>query len=177
MKGEVLKSKGDPCPKCSKRVITNLVMCTKCGKLGHGRYAKMKRVTSTLAKGFVCELCADTKDGIVQPGEEISFFNQVDDFVKSFCYLGNRLNTSGRSEAAVTARTQIGWIKFRECRELLFGRKYVLKMKERIYQSCIRSAMLYGSETVSKAVFSLNAKKCEFAKLCPADLQLKFNSA
>ena len=26
-------------------------------------------------------------------------------------------------------------------------------------------------------VFPLNAKKCEFAKLCPADSQLKFNSA
>ena len=40
----------------------------------------------------------------MEPGEEISFFDQVD-FVKSFCYLGDRLNASGRSEAAVTART------------------------------------------------------------------------
>ena len=37
--------------------------------------AKMKRVTSTLAKGFVCELCVDTKEGIVEPGKEISFFD------------------------------------------------------------------------------------------------------
>ena len=49
----------------------------------------------------------------MKPGEEISFFDQVD-FVKSFCYLGDRLN-NGRSEAAVTARTRIGWIKFKEC--------------------------------------------------------------
>ena len=40
-------------------------------------------------------------------GEEISFFDQVD-FVKSCCYLGDRLNASGGSEAAVTARTRIG---------------------------------------------------------------------
>ena len=46
---------------------------------------KMKRVTSTLAKGFVCELCVNTIEGIAEPGEEISFFDQVD-FVKSFCY-------------------------------------------------------------------------------------------
>ena len=64
-----------------------------------------------------------------------------------FCYLGDRLDASGGSEAAVTARTRIGWIKFRECGELLYGRKFLLKMKGRIYQSCIRSAMLYGSET------------------------------
>ena len=40
----------------------------------------------------------------MEPGEEISFCDQVD-FVKSFCYLGDRLNASGRSEAAIIART------------------------------------------------------------------------
>ena len=74
------------------------------------------QVTSTLEKGFVCELCVDTKERIMEPGEELSSFYQVD-FVKSFWYLGDRLNASGGSEAAVTARTRIGWIKFRECRE------------------------------------------------------------
>ena len=39
---------------------------------------------------------------------------------------------SGGSEAAVTARTRIGWIKFGECGELLYGRKFSLKMKGRI---------------------------------------------
>ena len=52
----------------------------------------------------------------MEPGEEISFFDQVD-FVKGFYYLGDRLNASGGSEAAVTARTRIGWIKFRKCGE------------------------------------------------------------
>ena len=94
LKDEVLKSKVDPCAKCGKRVMANSVMCTKCCKWVHGRCAKMKRVTSTMAKGFVCELCVYTKEGIVEPGEELSFFDQVD-FVKSFCYLGDRLNASG----------------------------------------------------------------------------------
>ena len=31
-KGELLESKVDPCAKCSKRVMANLLMCTKCGK-------------------------------------------------------------------------------------------------------------------------------------------------
>ena len=105
-KGEVLKSKVDPCVKCRKRVMANSVMCTECGKWVHGRCAKRKSVISTLAKGFVCKVCADTMEGIVKP-DEISFFDQ-DDFVKSFCYLRDRLNASGRSEAAVTARTKIG---------------------------------------------------------------------
>ena len=85
-------------------------------------------MTSTLAKGFVSKLCVDTMEEMVEPGEEISFFDQVD-FVKSFCYLGDRLNASGKSEVMATARTRIGWIKFRECGELLYGRKFSLKMK------------------------------------------------
>ena len=63
---------------------------------------------------LVCELSVHTKEGIVEPSVELSFFDQVD-FMKSFCYLGDRLNASGESEAAATARTRIGWIKFREC--------------------------------------------------------------
>ena len=145
-KGEVLKSKVNPCAMSGKRVIANSMICTKCNKSVHGRCAKMKKVASTQAKGFVSELCLDAMEGIMEPGEELSFFDQVD-FVKSFCYLRNRLNASGESETAVTARTRIGWIKFRECEELLFGRKFSLKLKGRIYQSCVRSAMLHGSET------------------------------
>ena len=66
--------------------------------------------------------------------------------VKGFCYLGDRLNASGVCETAVTLRVRIGWMKFRECEELLHGR-FSLIMKEMVYRSCIRSAMLYGSET------------------------------
>ena len=61
-KGEVVKSEVDPWAKCSKRVMANSMMCTKCGKWVHGRWAKMKRVTSTVAEGFVCKLCVDTKE-------------------------------------------------------------------------------------------------------------------
>ena len=82
-----------------------------------------------MTKGFVCKLCVDTKEGIVEPGKEISFFDQIE-FVKSFCYLGDRLNASGGSETAVTARTRIGWIKFRESGEILYGRKSSLKLNE-----------------------------------------------
>ena len=57
LKGEIPKSKVDPCVKCNKRVMANLVMCTKCGKWVHGSSTEKKRVTSTLAKGFICKIC------------------------------------------------------------------------------------------------------------------------
>ena len=66
--------------------------------------------------------------------------------VKGFCYLGDRLNANGGCETAVTSKVRIGWMKFRECGKLLRGRRFSLRMKGMVYRSCVRSAMLYGSE-------------------------------
>ena len=62
--------------------------------------------------------------------------------VKCFCYLGDRVNPIGGCEAAVTARTRIGWVKFKECGELLNSKMFSLKTKGMVYQSCVRSSML-----------------------------------
>ena len=43
---------------------------------------------------------------------------------------------------AVTARARLGWVKFRECTELLLGKRFSLKMKGRIYQSCVLCFMV-----------------------------------
>ena len=67
--------------------------------------------------------------------------------VNGFCYLGDRLNASGGCKAAVTARVRIDWVRFRECGELLLGNRLPLKMKGKVYCCCVRSAILYGSET------------------------------
>ena len=55
--GEITTSKIDPCGICGKRVMANSVLCTKCRKWIHGRCAKMKRVTTSLASHFVCARC------------------------------------------------------------------------------------------------------------------------
>ena len=40
---------------------------------------------------------------------------------------------------------RIGWVRFRECGELLLGNRFPLRMKGKIYRFCVRS-ILYGSE-------------------------------
>ena len=47
----------------------------------------------------------------------------------------------------MTARARIGWVKFRECVELLNSKRFWLKLKGMVNQSCVRLAMLCGSET------------------------------
>ena len=45
--------------------------------------------------------------------------------VNEFCYLGDKWKTNGGCEVAVTAKMKIGWIKFRECSELLLGKRFL----------------------------------------------------
>ena len=142
--GEVSVSKVDPCGICGKRVMANSVLCVKCGKWIHGRCAKVKRVTPRLGRDFVCGRCKQVDNGLVEPVEELCEEVKT---VRGFCYLGDRVNASGGCEAAVTARARIGWMKFKECGELLNSKRFSLKMKGMVYWSCVRSAMLYGSET------------------------------
>ena len=141
--GELFKSKIDPCGVCGKRVMANSVLCTKCRNWTHGKCAKIKRVTTKSAMHFVCSKCEVRKgmrDSIEKLCDEV-------DTVNGFCYLGDRLNASGGCEAAVTARVRIGWMRFRECGDLLLGNRFPSKMKGKVYCSCVRSAILYGSET------------------------------
>ena len=137
-KVEVFPSKVDSCAKYRKRAMENSVMSTKCSKWVHGSCAKTKRVTSTLVNGFICERFVEAMKRIVKSNKELTFYDQVE-VVKSFCYSGDRLNAYGGSEAAVTAKARIGWIKFREFGELPNGRKLSLKMKGQIGRSCAKA--------------------------------------
>ena len=142
--GELYKSKIDPCGVCGKRVMANSVLCTKCGSWVHGKCAKTKRVTARLAMHFVCLKCKGIMEGTMDSIEKLC--DEVET-VNGVCYLGDRLNANGGCEVAVTARVRIGWVRFRECGELLLGNRFPLKMKGKVYCCCVRSAILYGSET------------------------------
>ena len=66
--------------------------------------------------------------------------------VHEITFLGDRVSACGGCEAAVTARTRCGWVKFGECGELLYCRRFPLELKGAVYRSYVRSAILYGSE-------------------------------
>ena len=65
--------------------------------------------------------------------------------VNGFCYLGDRLNFCGGCETVVTGRARIGWIRFRECGQLLLRDRFHPRIKGELYGCCARS-ILYGSE-------------------------------
>ena len=141
--GKLYKSKIDPCGVCGRRVMANSVLCTKCGSWVHGKCAKIKRATARLAMHFVCSKCKRTMEGTMDSIEKLC---DEEETVNGFCYLGDRINASGGCEAAVTARVRIGWVRFRECGELLLGNRFPLEMKGKAYRCCIESAILHGSK-------------------------------
>jgi len=57
------------------------------------------------------------------------------------------LSVDRDAEAAVEARIQIRWNKFRQLVPLLTNKNISLTVTERLYSSCVRSSMLCGSET------------------------------
>ena len=77
--------------------------------------------------------------------QEVKLCDEVET-ISEFTYLGDRVSAGG-CEAAVTARTRCGWVEFRECGELLYGRRFPPKQKGAVYESHTRPEILYGSET------------------------------
>jgi len=67
--------------------------------------------------------------------------------VDKFCYPGDMLSVDGDPDAAVEARIQTGWNKFRQMVPLHTNRDTSLIRRGRLYSSCVRSSMLHGSET------------------------------
>ena len=64
--------------------------------------------------------------------QEEEFCDQVIT-VKEFAYVSDRVSACGECEAAVIARTQCGFVEFRECGELLHARRFPLVLKCTVY--------------------------------------------
>ena len=129
--GELFKSKIDPCVVCGRRAMANSMLCTKCGNWFHDRCAKIKRDTARLAMHFACAKCEEIMEGTV---DSIDMLCDEVETENGFCYLGGRLNVSGDCEAAVSARVRIGRVRFRECGELLLGKRFLLRIKSEVYR-------------------------------------------
>ena len=94
-----------------------------------------KKPSAALAQSFVCTRYRSMTTGTRAKQKMCNCVKAV----KGFYYLGDRLNASGGSEAAVTARTKNGWVKFRECGELLHCKRFSLRQKRKVYQFCVQS--------------------------------------
>ena len=85
----------------------------------------VKRVTPKFYINFTFRKCVGNIGEAVE--QEVRLCDEVK-IVSEFTYLGNRMSACGRCEVGVSARIRCGWVKFMECGELLYGRRFPLNM-------------------------------------------------
>ena len=127
-------------------VGSNSVQCTSCHKWVHKKCSGIKESIFKMMRSFICRGCSNPVISTGHTSVDIGASANLE-VVDKFCYLGDMLSVDGGADAAVEARIQIGWYKFRQLVPLLTNRDISLIRRGRLYSSCVRSSMLHGSET------------------------------
>ena len=91
-------------------------------------------------------ICRDCMNPVTSAG--CTSVNANLELVGKFCYLGDMFSVDGDADAAVETRIRTGWSKLRQLIPLQLTNKDIsLKVRGRLYSSCVLSSMLHGSET------------------------------
>ena len=147
--GETEKTGEYPCGVCYAGVGANSIRCNNCTNWVHRRCSGISGSLQAASKTFICKRC----QGMVSQRDTSGLANGLElqgrkfEAVDKFCYLGDMLAARGGETAAVTARIQSAWKKFRELSPFLTSRATPLKVKGKVYDACVRKCMTYGSET------------------------------
>ena len=154
---DVLQKSGkDPCAVCLSGTGNNSILCSGCSLWVH------KRCSGTTGKlvpdpNFKCKRClgvARPVDG--RPINEVLVGDDKLEVVASFCYLGDTLSAGGSCDLATIKRCRVAWGKFNELLPILTSRRIPLPSRGRVYNTCVRSAMLHASETWTLTASSLH---------------------
>lgn len=153
VRGQIQNTGKYPCTVCRKGVGGNSIQCTVCKGWVHKRCSGIKGKLPANGKDFECRKCQDRNQGgrrevvegqiervEIEVGEEL-------EVVKRFCYLGDVIEAGGGVEAAITVRMRCAWKKFWELEHILMMKGLSLRFKGKVYSACVRSVMMYGSET------------------------------
>ena len=138
-----------PCGICRKGVGRNSIQCQSCKKCIRKRCSGIR---GSLSEGmrFQCDRCTGKSDSSEKVATKESTQGQKDielERVDKFYYLGNMTGAEGGAGDAVRARVKKAWAAFREICPILTVRGASMHMKGRLYSACVRSKMVYGSET------------------------------
>ena len=135
-----------PCSVCLKGVGRNSILCPACKCWVHAKCSGLKGQLAK-ATNFVCSQCSSDAVADRNNEEKVMLAGSNLEVVDKFCYLGDMLDAGDGTESSTVTRVRSGWKKFRELLPLLTTKAISLKVKGELYAACVRSVMLYGSET------------------------------
>ena len=162
-RGATLSEGKYPCGVCCKGVASNSIFCNNCKCWVHKRCSGVKGRLEAIVN-FKCKSCKNLQ-GKSEEDKKIYLDDIEYEIVGQFCYLGDMLSAGGGAEASTVTRVRSAWKKFRELLPLLTGRVFSHKAKGRLYQACVRSCMMYASETWP-------LKEDDIKRLCRTDMQM-----
>jgi len=142
----VQKDAGWPCGVYGRGVGSNSVQCTSCHTWVHKKCSGIKGSMYKVMRSFICRGCSNPVISTGCSSVDIGASANLE-VVDKFCYLGDMQSVDGDADAAMEARIQIGWNKFRQLVPLLTNRNISLIRRGRLYSSCVQSSMLHRSET------------------------------
>ena len=96
------------------------------------------------------------------------------DVVEFFVYLGDEIFPNGGCEISTISRIRSAWGKLSELLPLLTTQAISLKSRDKVYNSCIRSVMLYGSECWALTADVQRLQRNERAMIRWMDRQSKY---
>ena len=98
------------------------------------------------SQSFICRCCKIDRP-IIDTDLHLDIGNGISlEKVDKFCYLGDMLVADGGCDSAVTARVRSAWRKFCEYLPILTGKGFSLKLKGKVYATCV-SCLMHVSET------------------------------
>ena len=143
---DLLQSSGKfPCAVCRTGVGSNSIFCKECKHWVHKKCSGLKPLTED--PDYRCTWCQGTArplDG--RPQREVQVGPDKLEVVTSFCCLGDMLSAAGGFELSTTTCVKTALKKFKELKPVLSSCHLSLKTCGRVYNLCVRSAMLHASE-------------------------------
>ena len=135
-----------PCGVCRSGVGRNSIFCSGCKHWVHKKCSGI-RDRLVVDDNFQCDRWRGLARPIEgRPCDSITLGGHTLEVVDTFCYLGDTVSAGGGCKHGTIARALSAWGKFRELLPLLTNRYINIKTRGKIFNVCVRSVLLYGSE-------------------------------
>ena len=136
-----------PCAVCRTGVGANSIQCSQCKMWVHKKCSGIPG-RLVINPNFVCKRCSgDARPIDGRPVTSIVVDGSTLDCDATFCYLGDMLSAGGGCKHAIATRCCVAWKKFRKLLPILTSKQLTFKIRGKVYNTCVRSVLLYGSET------------------------------
>ena len=145
-----LEAKSDPvkwpCSVCRKGVGKNSIYCMGCKHWVHKRCSGIKgRLVDN--PSYRCSSCLRTNNVETHIPSKIVVCDEELEVVDSFRYLGDSIGQAGGCFDATTDRIRSAWKAFHSLLPVLTNSGIAFKVRGHAYMACVRSVLLYASET------------------------------